>query len=123
MINTPNSNPTRETLQENHWGRENLWSETFQDNYKPDYDYSQFFNEIEKYFKKDFFSFLIYKKSLKNLKNNEEEYLEIIKLIKENNYKITINFLEKLDNKKKHLISDIFINAIGENKLYRNFNM
>jgi hypothetical protein len=123
MINTPNSNPTRETLQENHWGRENLWSETFQDNYKSDYDYSQFFNEIEKYFKKDFFSFLIYKKSLKNLKSNEEEYLEVIKLIKENNYKITINFLEKLDNKKKHLISDIFINAIGENKLYRNFNM
>lgn len=123
MINTPNNNPARETLQENHWGRENLWSETFQDNYKPDYDYSQFFNEIEKYFKKDFFSFLIYKKSLKNLKSNEEEYLEVIKLIKENNYKITINFLEKLDNKKKHLISDIFINAIGENKLYRNFNM
>ena len=51
MINTPNNNPTRETLQENHWSRVKLWSETFQDNYKPDYDYSQFFNEIEKYFK------------------------------------------------------------------------
>lgn len=28
MINTPNSNPTRETLQENHWSRVKLWSET-----------------------------------------------------------------------------------------------
>ncbi len=28
MINTSNNNPTRETLQENHWSRVKLWSET-----------------------------------------------------------------------------------------------
>ena len=90
--------------------RENLWSDLFKSEYKSDYDFSLFFKNIEKCINKN--SFFFNQKSLKFLKNSKEEYTEIINLVKNNNYKIDIKFLESLDNKKKYLISSIFIDAI-----------
>ena len=90
--------------------RENLWSDLFKSEYKSDYDFSSFFKNIEKYINKN--SFFFNQKSLKFLKNSKEEYAEVINLVKNNNYKIGIKFLESLDNKKKYLISSIFIDTI-----------
>jgi hypothetical protein len=91
--------------------RENLWSDLFKSEYKSDYDFSSFFKNIEKYINKNSF-FLFNQKSLKFLKSNKEEYIKVINLVKNNNYKIDIKFLESLDNKKKYLISSIFIDSI-----------
>ena len=90
--------------------RENLWSDLFKSEYKSDYDFSSFFKNIEKYINKNFYFFN--QKSLKFLKNSKEEYAEVINLVKNNSYKVDIKFLESLDNKKKYLISSIFIDSI-----------
>ena len=91
--------------------RENLWSDLFKSEYKSDYDFSSFFKNIEKYLNKNSF-FLFNQKSLKFLKSNKEEYIKVINLLKNNNYKIDIKFLESLDNKEKYLLSSIFIDSI-----------
>ena len=101
--------------------RENLWSDLFKSEYKSDYDFSLFFKNIEKYINKN--SFFFNHKSLKFLKNSKEEYTEVINLVKNNSYKVDIKFLESLDNKKKYLISSIFIDSIWADKLSNEFRM
>ena len=91
--------------------RENVWSDLFKSEYKSDYDFSSFFKSIEKYINKNSF-FLFNQKSLKFLKSSKEKYSEVINLVKNNNYKIDIKFLESLDNKNKYLLSSIFIDSI-----------
>ena len=111
MLNTPKFDSTLEKRLNQSEYREKLRSDLFKSEYKPDFDLSFFFKKIEKYVNKT--SFLSFNnRSLKFLKNNKEEYIEVINLVKNNNYRIDINFLESLDNKQKYLLSSIFIDAI-----------
>jgi hypothetical protein len=111
MLNTPNLDSTAEKRLNKPEYREKLWSELFNSEYRPDFDFSNFFKNIEKYI--NLSSFLSFnQRSLKFLKNNKEEYTEVVNLVKNNNYKIDIKFLESLDNKQKYLLSSIFIDAI-----------
>ena len=122
MLNTPDFDSTLEKRLNQSEYREKLRSDLFKSEYKPDFDFSFFFEKIEKYIKKNsFFSFN--NRSLKFLKNNKEEYIEVINLVKNNNYRIDINFLESLDNKQKYLLSSIFIDAIGVDSLSNEFHM
>ena len=122
MLNTPDFDSTLEKKLNKPEYREKLWSNLFSSEYRPDFDLSFFFKKIEKYVNKT--SFLSFNnRSLKFLKNNKEEYIEVINLVKNNNYRIDINFLESLDNKQKYLLSSIFIDAIGVDSLSNEFHM
>jgi len=122
MLNTPNLDSTAEKRLNKPEYREKIWSELFNSEYRPDFDFSNFFKNIEKYI--NLSSFLSFnQRSLKFLKNNKEEYTEVVNLVKNNNYKIDIKFLESLDNKKKYLLSSIFIDAIWVDKLSNEFHM
>jgi hypothetical protein len=111
MLNTPKFDSTLEKRTNQPEYRERLRADLFKSEYRPDFDFSSFFENIEKYInRKSFLSFN--EKSLKFLKNRKEEYIEVINLVKNNNYKIDITFLESLDNKKKYLLSSIFIDSI-----------
>ena len=111
MLNSLNSDSTLEKHSNQLEDKEKLRSNLFNSEYRPDFDFSFFFKNIEKYINKN--SFLPFnQRSLKFLKTNKEEYIEVINLFKNNNYKIDIKFLETLENKKKYLISSIFINSI-----------
>jgi hypothetical protein len=122
MLNTPDFDSTLEKKLNKPEYREKLWSDLFSSEYRPNFDLSFFFKKIEKYVNKT--SFLSFNnRSLKFLKNNKEEYIEVINLVKNNNYRIDINFLESLDNKQKYLLSSIFIDAIGVDSLSNEFHM
>ena len=122
MLNTPDFDSTLEKKLNKPKYREKLWSDLFSSEYRPDFDLSFFFKKIEKYVNKT--SFLSFNnRSLKFLKNNKEEYIEVINLVKNNNYRIDINFLESLDNKQKYLLSSIIIDAIGVDSLSNEFHM
>ena len=111
MLNTPKFDSTLEKKLNQSEYREKLWSDLFKSEYKPDFDFSFSFEKIEKYVKKNSF-FSLNNRSLKFLKNGMEEYTEVINLVKNNNYKIDIVFLESLNNKQKYLLSSIFIDSI-----------
>lgn len=111
MLNTPKFDSTLEKNLNQPEYREKFWSDLFKSEYKPDFDFSFFFEKIEKYVKKNSF-FSLNNRSLKFLKNRMEEYTEVINLVKKNNYKIDITFLESLNNKQKYLLSSIFIDSI-----------
>ena len=122
MLNTPNLDSTAEKRLNKTEYRGKIWSELFNSEYKPNFDLSFFFKKIEKYVNKT--SFLSFNnRSLKFLKNNKEEHIEVINLVKNNNYRIDINFLESLDNKQKYLLSSIFIDVIGVDSLSNEFHM
>jgi hypothetical protein len=111
MLNSPDFDSTLEKNLNKSEVREKLWSDLFMSEYKPDYDFSSFFKKIEKYITKNsFFSFS--HRNLKFLKTNKEDYLEVVNLVKNNNYKIDINFLESLDNNQKYLLSSIFVDSV-----------
>ena len=111
MLNTPKFDSTLEKKLNQLEYREKFWSDLFKSEYKPDFDFSFFFEKIEKYITKNsFFSFS--HRNLKFLKTNKEDYLEVVNLVKNNNYKIDINFLESLDNNQKYLLSSIFIDSM-----------
>ena len=122
MLNTPKFESTLEKKLNQPEYRERLRADLFKSEYRPDFDFSSFFENIEKYInRKSFLSFN--EKSLKFLKNRKEEYIEVINLVKNNNYKIDITFLESLDNKKKYLLSSIFIDSIWFDNLSNDFHM
>ena len=122
MLNTPKFDSTLEKRLNQSEYREKLWSDLFKSEYKPDFDFSFFFEKIEKYIKKNSF-FSLNNRSLKFLKNRMEEYTEVINLVKKNNYKIDITFLESLNNKQKYLLSSIFIDSIWVDNLSNEFHM
>ena len=111
MLNSPKFDSTVEKSSNQFKYKEKLWLDLFGDDYKPDFDFSLFFKNIEKYVNKSSF-FLFNHRSLKFLKTNKEEYSQVVDLVKKNNYKIDINFLESLDNRQKYLLSSIFIDSI-----------
>ena len=122
MLNSPDFDSTLEKKLNKSEAREKLWSDLFLSEYKPDYDFSFFFKKIEKYITKNsFFSFS--HRNLKFLKTNKEDYLEVVNLVKNNNYKIDINFLESLDNNKRYLLSSIFIDSVWYDNLSNEFQM
>ena len=97
--------------------KEKLWADIFWSEYKPDYDYSKSFDWLEDYLSKDG-NFLYFFDEEKRKK-----IFEIINLVKNNNYKIDIKFLESLNNEQKYLISYLFFHFIFEEWLWCRFTM
>ena len=97
--------------------KERLWADTFWSEYKPDYDYLKSFDWLEDRLSKDE-NFLYFVKEGKRKK-----IFEIINLVKNNNYKIDIKFLESLNNEQKYLISYLFFEFILEEWLWGRFIM
>ena len=122
MLNSPKFDSTVEKSSNQFKYKEKLWLDLFGDDYKPDFDFSSFFKSFIKYFSKHSF-FWLSNSSFKFLKTNKEEYSQVVDLVKNNNYKIDINFLESLDNRQKYLLSSIFIDSIWIDNLSREFNM
>lgn len=97
--------------------KEKLWTDIFWSEYRPDYDYSKFFDWLEDRLSKDE-NFLYFVKEWKRKK-----IFEIINLVKNNNYKIDIKFLESLNNEQKYLISYLFFEFILEEWFWSRFIM
>lgn len=90
------------TLQSNE--KEKLWSNVFWYNYNPDFSYKEVISFIEQKINEgDEIYFL------KDYEWDNKDFLEVISLIKKNNYKLDLNFLERLTNKQKILISHLFL--------------
>ena len=69
MLNTPNLDSTAEKRLNKPEYREKIWSELFNSEYRPDFDFSNFFKNIEKYI--NLSSFLSFnQRSLKFLNHN-----------------------------------------------------
>ncbi len=78
--------------------KESLWRDSFWVEYDPNFDYSKIFFDIEKNIK-----------SRWDIVWDKKILLDIINEIKNNNYKLTIDFLESFDSEKKHLIAQSFL--------------
>ena len=113
--------PEMENLQEKELmdveNKEKLWADTFWSEYKPGYDYSKFFDWLESRFEKDWYFFPF----LDN--DDNKKIFEIINLVKNNNYKIDIKFLESLSREQKYLISYSFLEIFLVKWLWSRYNM
>jgi len=90
------------TLQSNE--KEKLWSKIFWYNYNPDFSYKKLISRLEQRINEDnklYFNI--------DYEWDHRDFLEVISLIKKNNYKLDLNFLERLTNKQKILISHLFL--------------
>lgn len=90
------------TLQSNE--KEKLWSEIFWWDYNPDFSYKKLFSFIEQQINE--YNNLFF---LTDYEWDSKDFLEVISLIKQNDYKLNLNFLEWLTDKQKILISHLFL--------------
>lgn len=116
MRNDLNINLDRKESVESLSWKEKIWTLVFWEEYKPDFSYEKFFINIKS---KCYDSGIWILK--RKFDDDKERFLELFYLLKNNWFKINIQFLESLNDKQKNYLSllflDIYHNRLDEKRL------
>ena len=100
--------------------KESLWMEVFWNEYKPDYSFEEFFSWIkERYYDKG--RWVLHYEMEEH--DDNKMFVELFSMIKENNFKLDIQFLETLRDDQKKYISQICLYFTNYNDLCDKFEM